>query len=339
MSRILYASAYTEDKPGNGVKRLEFCENSLREAGAYGPAVNPSYLLAEREHLYGVEELGDGAAVIQYPPAGGACRRYAVPGAGLCHLVRCGDWLYASGYAGGCLTGLRTDGTVVCFLRHTGSGPNPARQEAPHVHSANPSPDGRHLFVADLGLDRLYQYDVQENGALTAHAAQPWVETAPGQGPRHFVFHPNGKWLYLVTELDSALLVYRYDEAASVLRRTAEYPLCEGGRPAGCLAADVHITQSGGLLCASVRGEDRIVCFRVLEDGGRLFRVGSYSCAGRDPRSFDISPDEKYLAVANQRSGNVAVLSLNAQTGAIGGPLAQAAFPSACCVKWERAPG
>ena len=337
MKYVLYASAYTGNEPGNGVKRMEFCENMLREAGTYGPAVNPSYLLLEKEFLYGVEELDDGAAVIKYPLAGGEGERYVIPGAGLCHLVRCQNWLYASGYAGGCLTGLREDGTVVCFLRHEGSGSDPARQEAPHVHSANPSPDGRHLFVADLGTDRLYQYDVQENGILTAHAAQPWAETGPGRGPRHFLFHPNGKWLYLVTELGNSLLVYRYDASASVLTYAGEYPLCEQGCPTDTYAADIHITGDGKTLYASVRGEDRIICFRVLEDGGRLSKTGSYPCAGRWPRSFDLSPDEKYLAVANQQSGNVAVFPLDAQTGAPGEPVAQMEFPSVSCVKWERA--
>lgn len=337
MKYILYASAYTKDEPGNGVRRLEFCENTLRDAGAYGPAVNPSYILPEKEFLYGVEELWNGAAVLKYPLAGGNARRYAIPGAGLCHLVRCKDWLYASGYAGGCLTGLREDGEAVCFLRHAGRGPNPARQEAPHVHSAMPSPDGRHLFVADLGVDRLYQYDVQEDGTLTEHTAQPWTETAPGQGPRHFLFHPGGKWLYLVTELGNALLVYRYDGTDSVLTFAGEYPLSRKDSASGALAADIHVTGDGRLLYASVRGEDRIVCFRVLEDGGRLSRVGSYPCAGRGPRSFDLSPDEKYLAVANQQSGNVAVFPLDAQTGAPGKPVARTAFPSVSCVKWERA--
>ena len=338
MKYVLYSSAYTGNRPGHGVKRMEFDGNTLKEAGNYGPAVNPSYLLPEQEFLYGVEETGDGAAILKYPLAGGEGKRYPVPGAGLCHLVRCGNCLYASGYTGGCLTGLREEtGETVCFLKHEGRGANPARQEAPHVHSATPSPDGRHLFVADLGLDRLYQYDVQEDGGLAGHAAQPWVAVGPGQGPRHFLFHPSGSWLYLVTALDRSLLVYQYEAAASVLSFAGEYSLSEEGCPPGALAADIHITGNGRYLYASVRGEDRIVCFRVLAEGGRLSKVGSYPCGGQGPRSFDLSPDEKYLAVANQQSGTVSVFPLDALSGALGASVAQAEFPSVSCVKWQRA--
>lgn len=335
MKYMLYASAYTGNRPGYGVKRMEFNGSTLKEVGKYGPAVNPSYILPEKEFLYGVEEIGDGAAVLKYPLAGDGGERYVVPGAGLCHLVRCGDYLYASGYVGGCLTGLR-DGKTVCYLRHKGSGANPARQEAPHVHSAIPSPDGKHLFVADLGVDRLYQYDVQENGELTEHAVQPWVETGPGQGPRHFLFHPNGKWLYLVTELDRSLLVYQYDGAASILTFAEEYPLSGEGFFPDALAADIHITGDGGHLYTSVRGEDRIICFCTLKDGGQLSKVGSYSCGGQGPRSFDLSLDERYLAVANQKSGNVSVFLLDAGSGALGELAAQMEFSSVSCVKWEK---
>ncbi len=335
MKNILYASGYTENRPGTGIKRMEFDGETLKETGGYGPAVNPSYILAEKEFLYAVEETGDSAAISRYPLTGGEGNRYIIPGAGLCHLVRCGETLYASGYIGGCLTGMRAeDGETVCFLKYEGGGVNTERQEAPHIHSAVPSPNGRHLFAADLGTDRLYQYDVQENGALNAHAAQPWVQTSPGQGPRHFLFHPNGKWLYLVTELGSLLLVYRYDSAASILTPAGEYPLFEKDCAAGALAADIHITSEGGFLYVSVRGTDRIVCFRVLEDGGRLLAVGSYPCRGKGPRSFDLSPDENYLAVANQWSGNVSVFARDAGSGALGECVAQAAFPSASCVKW-----
>lgn len=207
----LYAGAYTDGRPGNGVFFLRFGADGLRAESVCGGVVNTSYVLPVGDKLYAVEELDGEAAVLEFCPAAGTShKRRAVPGSGLCHIAACGPFLYASGYAGGTLTGLRqADGGVCCFLRHTGHSVRADRQAQAHVHAALPSPDGRLLLVADLGMDRLFRYAVGPDGSLTPDGAQPWVCAAPGQGPRHFAFHPNGAWLYLVAELERSLLVFR----------------------------------------------------------------------------------------------------------------------------------
>ena len=334
----LYAGSYTGGAPGNGVYALSFGPEGLRVEESWGPLTDPSYVQPAGDRLYAVEELEGAAFVAELPKDGpGGLRRFRAPGSGLCHISACGPYLYASGYAGGCLAGLRReDGEVCCFLRHEGSGPNALRQEASHIHSAHPSPDGKHLFVADLGTDRLYQYEIGPRGELTPHAPQPWVQVRPGQGPRHFAFHPDGGWLYLVTELDRSLLVYRYVREESRLEFVQEHSLRGEACPEHALAADVHVSPDGGFLYASVRGSDRIFCFRVLEGGGRLEPAGEFSSGGREPRSFGLSPDGKYLAAANQNSGNVAVFSIGKETGALEELAAELAIPRVSCVKWDR---
>lgn len=334
----LYTGAYTGNKPGNGVCFLEFDEKGLRVEKSWGPLKNPSYVQPVGDRVYAVEENAGEAAVVELPkdPREDRFQRFEIPGSGLCHISSCGPYLYASGYAGGCLTGLRkSDGEVCCFLQHSGKGTDPLRQEAPHVHSALPSPDGNRLFVADLGTERLYQYDIGPQGELWPHAAQPWVQTSPGQGPRHFVFHPNGGWLYLVTELDQSLLVYRHDRADSRLEFVEEHSLRGSSCPEGALAADVHVSPDGSFLYASVRGSDRIFCFRILRQGGKLEAAGDFSSGGREPRSFDLSPDGKYLAAANQKTGNIAVYPLNRETGEMEELAAELPIPMVSCVKWE----
>ena len=330
----LYAGAYTDGRPGNGVFFLRFGADGLRAESVCGGVVNTSYVLPVGDKLYAVEELDGEAAVLEFSPAAGiSYKRRAVPGSGLCHIAACGPFLYASGYAGGTLTGLRqADGGVCCFLRHTGHSVRADRQAQAHVHAALPSPDGRLLLVADLGMDRLFRYVVGPDGSLTPDGAQPWVCAAPGQGPRHFAFHPNGAWLYLVAELERSLLVFR--STPSGLQLTATHALRQAGDPADSLAADVHVTPDGRFVYASVRGADCIECFRVLENGGRLEPVGRFSSGGRCPRSFAISPDGLYLAAANQESGNVTVFPRNAQTGALESPAGVLALPQAACVKW-----
>ena len=143
----LYAGAYTDGRPGNGVFFLRFGADGLRAESVCGGVANTSYVLPVGDKLYAVEELDGEAAVLEFSPAAGTLyKRYAVPGSGLCHIAACGPFLYASGYAGGTLTGLRqADGGVCCFLRHTGHSVRADRQAQAHVHAALPSPDGRSM--------------------------------------------------------------------------------------------------------------------------------------------------------------------------------------------------
>lgn len=332
----LYAGAYTDGKPGDGVYFLDFDADGLRAAQVCGGVVNTSYVLPESGRLYAVEEVDRAASVLEFEPAAGTSfRRWAVPGSGLCHIASNGPFLYASGYAGGTLTGLRkSDGAVCSFLRHEGNSVHPLRQTQAHVHSALPTPDGRRLLVADLGMDRLFQYEISPGGALEPRGAQPWTAVPPGQGPRHFAFHPNGAWLYLAAELKRSLFVYR--NAPAGLALTAAYTLRRDDDPADSLAADVHVTPDGNFVYASVRGADCLYCFRVLERGSRLEEAGRFSSGGCWPRSFDISPDGLYIAVANQMPGSVTVFPRDTRTGALEAPAAVLALPQAACVKWER---
>lgn len=331
----IWVGAYTGGKPGKGIFALNFTGEKLQVEQSWDGLLNPSYVQPVGHCIYAVEELEEKGAVVSLCPGEPTYRRYVVPGSGLCHISACGSFLYASGYSGGTLTGLhRETGAVCCFLEHTGKGQDPIRQEKAHIHSAQPTADGRHLFVADLGLDKLFQYDIGGAGELKLHAAQPWVQVRPGQGPRHFAQHPNGEWLYLVTELDLSLLVYHYDREGSLLEYREEHSMKKGIAPSGATAADIHISPNKHFIYTSVRGLDKIFCFRILEGGGRLEPVGEFPSGGQDPRSFHISPDGKYLAAANQTSGSVEVFALDRASGALEGPIAELSIPQASCVKW-----
>lgn len=329
----LFASGYTGGQPGQGAALLELSGAGLQKLYGWEGLVNPSYLLPEKDCLYAVEEQEARAAVVRLPLFSQEIQRFWVPGAGLCHLCSQGGYLYASGYAGGTLTGLDPEtGEVCAFYQHQGCGPDPLRQEKAHVHSALPSPDGRELLVADLGQDRLFRYCLDSQGGLSPNPVQPWTAAAPGQGPRHLAFHPGGRWLYLVNELKKTLYVFRYQGADQKLAFVEEQDISQP-ETAGSLAADVHFTPDGARLYASVRGTDRIFCFNWREDGC-LEPAGDFSSGGQGPRSFHISPDGQFLAAANQVSGTIAVFALNRATGALGEKTAELAFPAASCVKF-----
>ena len=334
----LFAGGYTASLPGEGAALLELDGEGLRKVHSWTGLVNPSYVLPVGNWLYGAEEQMEQASVVRIPlePLGQEFQRFPVPGAGICHLSSQGGFLYAAGYAGGTLTGLEENSGAVCaFYQHEGHSANPVRQEKAHVHSSLPSPDGRELLAADLGQDKLFRYRIGEKGALSPNPVQPWVSVAPGQGPRHFAFHPGGKWLYLVNELEKTLYGFRYGGAEEKIESFGEYDI---SRPEteGSLAADVHFTPEGDWLYVSVRGTDRIFCFRWRENG-RLESAGDFSSGGQGPRSFHISPDGQFLAAANQASGNIAVFPLDKSTGALGEKAAELAFPMVSCVKFKGA--
>ena len=163
MKYRLFASSYTGGKPGDGIYALEFDGERLRCRDVCAELVNPSYIQPDGDRLFAVEETENGAAMAIFETEKGLSlqARYETPGSGMCHVTRCGACLYGSSYAGGSITGIRWENGELCsFRQHEGQGPNAQRQEGPHAHSAQPSPDGQHLFVADLGTDRLYQYDI-----------------------------------------------------------------------------------------------------------------------------------------------------------------------------------
>lgn len=330
----LWAGTYTQGQPRDGIFKLGFDGSELRVLESWGGLTDPSYLQPVGGRIFAVEEMEDSGTIIELTQDG-KLRRFNVPGSGFCHITACGDFLYASGYSGGCLTGFGKESLEVCeYIEHHGQGPDSVRQECAHIHSAQPTPDGKGVFVADLGMDKLFQYRIAPDGKLTPHPAQPWVEVGPGQGPRHFAYFPGGGFLYLVTEMGQTLRSYRYDTASSTLEFMNEYPLYIDAPNPDDTAADVHLSPDGKFVYASVRGSDRIFCFHISADPGTLEPAGSFQSGGAYPRSFHISPDGRYLAAANQLSGNVVVFPRDAGSGKLLDAAAEISIPGAVCVKW-----
>ena len=338
MEYELYTGRYTGGPSGDGVCSWTFDGEVLRQGRKYGELTDPSYVLPQGDRLYVVEELPDKATVacfsLDEKDGSSVLWHKEVPGAGLCHGVIAGDSLYVSGYAGGTLTGLDADSGAVTFYKEfSGNGPNALRQEKAHIHSAQPSPDGSRLLAADLGTDRLYQFVINSQTGLTPDKNQPWFQVGPGRGPRHFAFHPNGKWLYLVTELDRSLLVFRYQDDR--LDQVGEYSLRGNYDPDSSLAADIHVSPDGKFLYVSVRGPGCLQEFEIQGEGGVLYPLGRFSTGGWCPRSFHISPDGRYVAVANQEPGTLEVFPREEKSGRLGRPLCSVDVPRVSCVKWR----
>jgi 6-phosphogluconolactonase len=219
-------------------------------------------------------------------------------------------------------------GEMTNLVQHHGSGPYVGRQEGPHAHSAIFTPDHLFAIVADLGIDELlvYAFDSQA-GHLHMHTR---ATTRPGAGPRHMVFHPNGRYLYVANELDNTVGVYEYDAARGELHERQVIKTLPPNAPESYVA-DIHISPAGDRLYVSNRGHESIAIFQIEADG-RLPLVAILPCGGRFPRNFALSLDSRFLLVANQHSGELVVLSAQDDTKLFGAIIARAAVSGASCV-------
>jgi 6-phosphogluconolactonase len=204
----------------------------------------------------------------------------------------------------------------MCTLRHQGSGPNPERQEGPHAHCAVLTPDEKYLCVADLGVDAVVGYHFDSKGGDVTAAQNAVVAMKPGSGPRHIAFHPNGRFMYVITELSSELAVFSYDPASSEVFTELQYvSALPGGFAGTSWCAALHFSPDGRTLYASNRGHDSIAAFRADPGTGMLTPVGHTPTGGSFPREFAIDPAGRYLFAANQNSDTVFTFTIDAQSG------------------------
>jgi 6-phosphogluconolactonase len=337
--QFLLASGYADaEAPGiYGFYLLESGE--LVPNGSWAGLPNPSFItLHPSGTLYATAEIGDGTvAALRLGRRPGEVEQLGQQPSGgqwPCHLAfdPAGKLLAVANYGSGTarLIPRNSDGTLGepgPVARHSGMGPNAGRQEGPHAHSTIFSPDGRYAIVADLGTDRLMVYAAGEGGAL-----EPRGEgvARPGAGPRHMAWHPGGRLLYVANELDNTVSAFSFDPATGALSETQHLSTIPADSPHSQVA-DIHLDAAGERLYVSNRGHNSIAVFTVAFDGG-LSLLAIKPCGGDWPRNFAISPDGRFLVVANQNSGTLDVLPVIDGPEALGAPVAQAALPKASCV-------
>lgn len=316
----LFIGTYTEGTGSQGIYTLLFDEQTGQLTPQFHCAAcrNPSFVIRRGQYLFAAEELEDRGQVASFriAPDGQLIRlsEQTVPGSLTCHLQlnAAGTFLYAANYGSGCYFACPVeDGLLSPALTHLhdqGCGPNPLRQEGPHAHSVNFTLDGAELLVADLGIDRVMRYLPQADGALKPHPIQPALDLPAGEGPRHLAFHPNGQWLYVVTELGNRVFLFTLEDG--VWRRESSIPTLPPDFAGSNLAADIHISPDGGKLFASNRGKDDVVVYRIDARTGALTELYRVSSRGRTPRNFALLGGGRFLAIANQEGCNLVVYEL-----------------------------
>jgi 6-phosphogluconolactonase len=186
----------------------------------------------------------------------------------------------------------------------------------PYAHSIIVSPDNRHAYAADLGLDQILGYGLDAATAKLTPLTPPFVATTPGAGPRHLTFHPDGKHLYAIDELSNTVTRYAYAADTGALTREDIVSTLPEDFEGTSYTADLKITPNGKFLYGTNRGHDSIAIFRI-GDGGALTRTAIEPSLGKGPQNLAITPDGKWLLCANMPGNNLAVFAIDAETGAL----------------------
>lgn len=320
----------TQDK-GIFVYKFDSQTGDLSFESATEGIQNPSYLIIrdDAKKVYAVNESDTdrkgAVSAFNFDAKSGKLQfinKEETHGDAPCYITLSADnhFVFTANYTGGNISVLpiKSDGAlgeVSQIIQHKGSSINPNRQNEPHVHSVNFSPDGTILYSADLGTDKIYgyPYDASEKQPLNSNEKAE-VAVTPGFGPRHFVFNKKGDKMYLVSEMAANITVFNHQK--NTLKPIQMINLMGNDFKGINGAAAVHFSQDGKFLYATNRGTaNKIVVFKVDEKTGKLTKVGETSTLGEMPRDFIIDPTDHFLLIAHQNSNDIFVFKRDQKTG------------------------
>jgi 6-phosphogluconolactonase len=339
----VYFGTYTEgwsctaETPctGRGIYRATFDSKTgaLSAPVLAHESVNPSYLAVTRKggnrYLYAVNEVGSyggkptGAVSAFKIEAGGALtllNQLPSMGADPAHVSvsSSGKLVLVANYSGGSVASFRIldDGSLqlAASVQHSGAaGPHP-NQRAPHAHFIANDSRGERLFVADLGLDQVLVYALDESTGAFEPNVPPFGAVPPGSGPRHLAFEKQGRFVYANNELAQTVTVFSRDSATHALAPVQTLSSVMPGDPQG-QSAEIALSADGDHLYVSNRGPNSIAVFDVTEATGQLSLKATVSTGGNWPRDFKLDPSGRFIVLGNNRSGDVLVFALDAATG------------------------
>lgn len=349
----IFVGTYT-GKNSKGIYRVELdtATGKLGMPQLAAEVASPSFLAIapDRKHLFCVCELNDfkgkkggGVSSFSLDAKTGELKlinQQSSVGAGPCHIVcdKLGKNVLIANYGGGSAAVLPVDkdgklGEASCFVQHTGSSVDKGRQEAPHAHSVNLDAANKFAVVADLGLDKVLVYKFDPEAGKIAANDPPSVSMAPGSGPRHFAFHPSGKFAYVNNEMLSTLTAMTYDADKGefkVLNTLSTLPAPHKGNS----TAETVVHPNGKFVYTSNRGHNSIAIFAIDEKTGEIKAVGHQGEGIKIPRNFNIDPTGKWMVVANQDGHDIIVYAIDGQTGQLKPTGQRAEVGAPVCVKF-----
>ncbi|MCS6978207.1 MAG: lactonase family protein [Gemmatales bacterium] len=351
----VYVGTYTSGSTSKGIYLMEFNTRTgaLTNKGLAAETKDPSFLAIHpnRKFLYAVGEVSEyqgkpSGAVTAFaidPQTGKLTPLNSQPsgGTGPCHIVvdREGRCALVANYGGGSVASLpiQPDGKLgepVSVIQHRGSSVNKSRQEAPHAHSINVDAANQFAFAADLGTDQILIYRLDPTTCkLTPHST-PFASLAPGSGPRHFAFHPSGKYAYVINELLCTITAFRYDAAKGTLTEIQTVTTLPHEVRPGYTTAEVVVHPSGKFVYGSNRGHNSIAVFTVDEATGKLTPAGHQGQGIKTPRNFNVDPTGRFLLVGNQDGDSISVFRIDPTSGALTPAGEPVAVPRPVCIRF-----
>ena len=347
-SRVLaYVGTYNTPPDGNGqgieLYEMNPANGELHRAGVATPAHNASWLALHpsRKFLYAGNEMGDSAgSVTAYAvnPANGSLQllnAVSSEGAGPAHVSvdATGKYVFVANYAGGSLAVLPIEasgalGGATCVIEDKGSVGPTIPSSAPegsfafsghdkaHAHMIQADPGNRFVLQTDLGQDRIYVYRFDLASGKLTPADSPFVAVPPGDGPRHFTFHHNGRWMYSLQEEASTVIFFEFDPVTgSLLAQQTISTLPEGFKGTN-FTSEILLSRDGRYLYTANRLHDSIAIFS-LDTRGHLKYVGETSTMGSYPRHIQFDPSGSFLFACDQRSDSIASFRVDKKTGSV----------------------
>ena len=259
-----------------------------------------------------------------------------------CHIALSNNnkWIALSNYSSGNVSlfeqpknGILQNATHT--VQHLGKSIDTSRQKAPHVHSAYFSEDNKRLFVADLGIDKIFIYPINQNKKILDTIHTTVINLPAGSGPRHFTFSTQEKYLYVLAEMTGKIFVYKNELNQNFvpLQTITTLPQSDSTHTAG--SADIHISPDGNFLYASNRGKyNNLAIYSINKITGMLTYIAQQSTLGASPRNFSIHPSGNFLLAANQKNDEVVIFKINKITGLLTDTGNRIAVGKPVCIKW-----
>ena len=350
-SQLIFVGTYTpKDGASRGIYsvRLDSATGALSEPVLAAEAANPTFLALHRDGrvLYALSETdtvngkpGGGAKAFTIDPVAGRLAPLNVQSTGGIACAHLGldpaaKTLVLASYGGGQVTSfpVASDGAIgprASIQLLTGPrGPNKDRQDKPHPHSVTFSPDSRFAYVCDLGLDKIFCYRLDASTLIPVGQ----FATAPGAGPRHSKFSADGRYFYVINELDGTIATYACDPATGALAVQQVVSTLPDGFSGSSTCAEIRLHPNGRFVYGSNRGHDSLAVFARNPADGTLSRIEIVPSGGAHPRNFSLSPDGNWLVCANRDSNNLVVFKVDPATGRLTATGHAAKVPQAVCV-------
>lgn len=330
----LFAGGFTEgDEKGLRLYEFNTGNGSLKLISETDAGANPSFFCFSGNHnfIYTINEVMEfkgakagGLTTLFYDSGSGTIEKKSeiiVPFGGPCHISLSADkdFLFAANYESSSVAVIRLNSegipeSVTDTILYVNETP-----KVSHPHMIAYDPGGKHVYLTDLGLDRIMIYDLDKSSGKLIPAENGVITLPEGSGPRHFVFNSNGSKMYVINELNSTVMVFNSDKSKG-LELIQTLPTVRKDFNGTNYCAEILIGKGGNFLYGSNRGENSIVTFRIADDG-TLSLAGHVSCGGDWPRNFVIDPSGKYLLTGNERSGNISIFKINQKNGIPKGPV------------------